>query len=164
MRGRRGSALVLCLLLVVTLFIMGMGFLSQHTSGRLASRRAVLAAQARELARAGLENARAKLNCDLKFPPRGEAGESYVYCETLQDIGQGVPVGSYEVTLDMDLMAPPYEILKVESLGWVGTRQLPEAYHRLSAEIDVATRDRGNPALTNPRLGQWLNFWDQGGP
>lgn len=158
MSRRRGSALVLCLMLVVTLFIMGMGFLGQHTSGRLASRRAVLAAQARELARAGLESARARLNCDIHFPPQGETGQSYRYSEAVGE------QGFYEVALDRDLMAPPYEILRVQSLGWVGSRQLPEAYHRLSAEIDLAVRDRLQPANLNPNLHQWLNFRDQGAP
>lgn len=164
MRGRRGSALLVCLLLTVTLFVLGMGFLSQHTSARLASRRATLAAQSRELARSGLDNVRAKWCSDIQFPPAGSAeGRRYVYSEMVYAADGVTAVGSYEVTLDAGLMAPPYEVMRVWSLGFVGSRTAPESSMQIYAELDVARQDRAVPAQPNPMLGQWVNFVEQPG-
>ena len=164
-RGRpRGSALLLSLLLIAALFLLGLGFLGQHTQARLASRRTVLSAQSRELARAGLESCWTRLNHDLKFPPLTQAPERlYTYSEALLDVDD-TPLGHYEVTIDASLAAPPYEILRVRSLGFIGNQEHPEAYHLISAELDLAPFDRSSPSQPNPQLHQWLDYWDQGGP
>jgi hypothetical protein len=161
---RRGSALIICLLLISALLILALTFLSQHASESQATRRWTLAHQARELARAGLEDARAKLAVDIRFPPPSPANSTvYVYSEDFYANDGTTLLGTFEVEIDSALQAPPYEVLRLRSRGWIGPRQEPTAIYELRAEIDIAQENRNGNGAVNPGLWQWTQFSDLGG-
>lgn len=161
---RRGSSLVLSLLLIGLLMMMGLAFLGQHGAGRQSSTRFAQSLQAKQLARAGLEEVRARLATDLNYPPQPQAWSlPYTSTEDVLDNDGITLLGYHTVTVDASLMAAPYGVLRVTSVGTVGDHQVALAVHTLYAEIDVYPRNRSNPAQVNPMLYRILSYQDWGG-
>ena len=155
---------MMCLLLTSLLMVMGLGFLAQHSSSRQSVGRQLLSSQAKEIARAGLEDARLKYSLDWNFPPPGtDVNTPYVYSENVYDTDQSTILGYYTVTLDSSLIAPPYQILRLTSVGVLGNHGSNTAYRRIDAEIDTSPQARSNPANPNPRLGTLINYREDGG-
>lgn len=138
-RSRRAFLLIMALILIIILVVMGFGFLGSRVGQYQSTGRAVNAAQARAIARAGIEDARAKLNLDIGFPPPPGAGQpSFTYVEDLQDMS-GAAVGFYRVRFDWSkAYEAPYFVLSLTSTGYLGPRTAPVAQHTYRAYIDVS--------------------------
>lgn len=154
---KSGFLLIFCLLLGALLCILTLGLLSQQQLGRGSARRLGDFMQARCLAEAGLDNARMKLDKDLRFPPRlAPECPVFSFSQACYDLDQRV-VGYYKVEIDYRLLAEPYYLLKVRSEGWLGEASQPRASCRLRAELDASPMDRTNPIQPNPNLYETLN-------
>ena len=153
---QRGSTLVAALLVSVVLLLAGMGFLGQRAAQNRAVNGALLNAQARALAEAGLEDAIQKLSKDNRFPPFNADGQTvFTYQETAPDVS-GNPLGQYQVTVDVTYQRPPYSIIKLISIGQVGPSNGPwQATAQLESELDVAPRVRGATTV-NPNFFKLL--------
>lgn len=104
-----------------------------------------------------MEDARAKLNHDLKFPPGGAKGqETFTYSEDVSDF-DGRLVGEYTVTLDLTFRHEPYRLVTIHSTGRIGGRQDPVATRSFQAEW--SGRDRTSPPV---EAGSLCNFVDLG--
>lgn len=134
---RRGTVLIVVLLVTLILFSLGVGLLGKRTLQYKGAYQNSLAVQARALARAGLEDVRAKLHHDYRFPPQSdEGGKSFSYTEEVQDLG-GTVVGSYTVDIDLSLVTPPFKILRVTSVGTAGAMGSPSARCKMYGEIGL---------------------------
>ena len=143
--GRRGSTLVMALLLSSLLLVVGTANLLEHRARYSARAAAALSVQAEALARAGLEDFRAKLERDPDFPPHDDVTATvFSYTESVDG------VGGYQVTCDLSLAAPPWQLLQVTSVGWVGRPDSPQAQWALRGEVDLSPVVRGTTS-DNPR-------------
>ncbi|MEW6278573.1 MAG: hypothetical protein AB1758_08135 [Candidatus Eremiobacterota bacterium] len=161
---QRGVMLVVALLICTTLLVLGIGFMSQRVLQYRGAYRAGETSQALALARAGLEDARLKLERDFRFPPpAGDDQNVFTYTERLLDMDDVTEVGRYTVTVDVTQKGAPYWILRITSVGSVGPPTDPVARHKLYAEIDVSSTVRGDPATPNPELFDFVQVLDLGG-
>ena len=150
LRRKGGSSLIAVLMLITVLFILGIGFLSQKSNQYDESTRQLEAAQARQLAQAGLVDCGLKLAKDRTFPPT----PIFTYNEELGD-------GSYSLTVDSTLSKAPYWILQVNSEGWLGDREHPHGHYLIYAEMDMSRQLRSNSSLANPDFHHWVHYADQ---
>lgn len=160
---RKGFVLAACLLLTVVLFVMGAGLLGSRGGQYRAAVEAAEASRARALAEAGLEDARAKLEKDLSFPPPGgQDQKQFSYTEFVTDFGSTEPLGGYVVTVDTRMASKPYQVIRVTSLGFLGAAQAPLATRRISVEVDMSVENRLTGAPPNPNRGRYVNYRDEG--
>lgn len=160
---RRAFLLVMALMLVVLLLVVGLAFLGQKALQYRSASQTQLNVQAKALAEAGLEDFRLKLERDLDFPPMAEDGGSYAYREEVK-VGSTV-VGSYAVTIDNSYSSLPYGIVVVTSLGEAGSSsQQAVARRALRIEVDIARKQRDDPALDNPTYRKVTSYQDLGSP
>lgn len=142
---RRGSTLVLALLIAALLLVVGTANLLEHRARYSARAAAALSVQAEALARAGLEDFRIKLERDPDFPPRDDVTHTvFSYTETIDG------AGAYQVTCDTSLAGSPWYLLQVTSAGWVGRSEEPQAQWVLHGEVDLSPVERGT-TNDNPR-------------
>ncbi len=159
---RNGFALPTSLLLLIVIFVLGVGFLAKRISSYRGAVAAQTSSQAKQAALAGMEDVRVKLDKDYNFPPESGPGqELFTYSESLNDLA-GTSVGGYRVTVDRHLQKLPYAVIRVRSEGWSGLANEPKAQHRIYAELDVSQLERGTNT-PNPNLYRWIN-WLDGGP
>lgn len=150
---KRGVVLILALLGIALLLLLGMGLLGSQVARFRAATRAAEASQARQMAIAGLEDARLKLERDIAFPPAPTLGQTrFSYSEDLT-LPDGSPA-SYTVTVDLSYLKAPWFAYRVTSFGGVGPRDKPVTVHTISAEMSV------DPA--SPRNYKWLRWEDVG--
>lgn len=154
--SQRGSSLVATLMLLTLLLLVGMGVLGSSVQKRRAQADQVLLAQARQLARAGFEEAMLKLNKDIDFPPAGGDDQTeFRYSEEVADF-DGTVLGRYDILIDTCRELPPYQVIRIVSVGSVesgGTwSNLPRSRFTLSAVLDVSPTVRGT---TNPNPNYW---------
>ena len=171
MRGHRAFLLITVLLLCVILLTMGLAFLGSRNSLYSATLQAGLAAQARALARSGLEDARVKLNKDLKFPVEGGTGQNfYVYTEEAFDGGPN-PIGSYRVEVDSTYCHPAiytpamYHIVSTGFSFSGGTEKAIRASHTYSTYLQVIPAYGTSPWYSTVYpVGHWeyMRFEDEG--
>jgi hypothetical protein len=158
MKGRRGSVLVLVLLLTGLFLIMGAGFLSQRISQNKAARSGVGMLQARALAEAGIQEAVAKLSKHRDFPPKADfTHRHYSYSEEVLD-RNGKSFGWYTVTIDTTLSGSPNWILRLSSTGYLGDRSRPTAKASLVGEIDLCPFQRPDTRVPPRRLSNLRTF------
>ena len=167
-KGKAGAILVFALLLSALLLVLGVGFISQRgleygSVSELQDR-----AQARQLALAGMEDARVKLEKDPFFPPAGGFNQqNFTYSEDVRDPeDSGRMLGLFTVALDLSRKEEPYRIVRIQSVGQVVDRRAPDApirsTYRIYAELDVASFARGGAlGESNPRLYQFINWREQ---
>ena len=158
---KRGFALVVSLLLLLVVFVLGIGFLGKRIALYKEALSSRSAGQARMAALAGMEDVRVKLEKDVSFPPLGSADqEVFSYSENLLDVS-GNTVGGYKVTVDKRLQRFPYAVVRLTSVGWSGSSASPTAQRRIYAELDVSSLERGtsNP---NPNFFHLINWLDSG--
>jgi type II secretory pathway pseudopilin PulG len=135
--SRRAAALVLTLFVVAIIFVAGLGFLSRSAADYQAAARAGSATEALAVAEAGLQDALAKLQRDLQFPPPSSNDQAvYAYQDTLENSG-GEVVGSYEVVVDRRAFVLSEEILVIRSTGRLGDPTDPKARRTVEIEIDM---------------------------
>lgn len=141
MVGRRGSALLMALLVGTMLFVAGMALAFQYRADYQNWTFSSRWGQARALAEAGLEDFRAKLERDPDFPPYLDIRQ------TVFEYWQAVPPqGGYQVRADISLRKEPWQLILVRSQGTLESGLTVS----LEGEFDVSTSVRGNPALVNP--------------
>jgi type II secretory pathway pseudopilin PulG len=163
LQRERAFLLVMVLFLITILSVMGCGFLESRASQYQSTGKSVLAAQARALAMAGIEDARAKLATDVGFPPVQGANQNlFTYKETMLDSTNTTTVGSYTVTVDStNVGLAPYFLLAITSVGQTttGTSSLTST-HTYRAYVDVSPIVVPAPS---PTYFQIVNFVDLGG-
>ena len=153
---RRGSTLLVVLLILVVLLLLGMAFLTQQTHLYGAANQAQSAVAARAIAESGLEDARAKLEKDVDFPPQADPSQMiFTYSEILTDITDTNPVGQYTVTIDQSKVEDN-GIIMVTSVGRLSGDS--QAQRVLYGEIDLS-----GDILTNPKFYRYVHFEDRGG-
>ncbi len=154
--GRRGSTLLVVLLVLVILLILGMAFLTRQTHLHGAANQAQLSVAARAIAESGLEDARAKLEKDVDFPPQADpTQQSFTYSEDLTDITNTDPVGQYTVTIDLS-KKEKNGIIAITSVGRLSKDT--QIQRVLYAEIDSS-----GDLATNPKFYRYIHFEDRGG-
>lgn len=168
-RSQNGIMLVLALFLMGIFLIMGMGFLQQRVGQNRAAVAALNEVQARAAARAGIEDAMAKLTKDFRFPPKWDGTQKeYTYSELLKDV-DGEVVGGYTLSIDSRYDAGQYWLYRITSQGIAGPPASPSARCTLHTELDVSTIERPlgggwfPPQLPNPHFFE-LFFIRQGEP
>ncbi|NDD30164.1 MAG: hypothetical protein EB084_18055 [Proteobacteria bacterium] len=163
---RRGSALVLALLVGIVLLLLGLGLLVMQSRAYDEARLLREHAQAGLLARAGVKSAMLRLMRDRRFPPRLGGRTVYGYTETLPDPDNpDIPVGTCSVTIDVSRRgsasraAPnaaatylyPWYTLRVRSVGAIADANgRIRASRALQAEIDVSPAQRGQLPVYHP--------------
>lgn len=156
-------ALVMTLFLLVLLSVTGLLFLSIQTTQRDETHQLMQAEKARQLAHAGLEDARQKLTQNYAFfDTLADGQQVFTYVERVSDVGEESP-GGFEVTVDLRQSKRPFFLVQVSSVGMVGDLGRPAAMRRLMQEIDVSPWDRSDTSLSNPDLFRVLWSQDLGG-
>lgn len=159
---RRGFILVMCLLLCIFLFLVGLGFLGLKSDQYRSVGQAQLSIQAQALAEAGVEDFRLKLDRDPQFPPQTAENGLYTYRENLVAGGQNR--GTYTVSVDSTYASYPYFLLLVTCTGEVGSSaQGAVARRAYRCEVDVAPFTRSAQTVPNPDFRRVLNVQDLGG-
>lgn len=157
---RRGSALIAVLLLLGFLMVLGMALLGKQTYHLRAATRASDAEAALELALAGLEEVRVKLDKDLRFPAlRGTDQFTFSYREEVFDVDGGPSVGFYGVRIDRRWEEEPYAVWLIRVEGILGSLDNPRARRVLQATFDRAETRQGNP---NPNYFDFIDITDHG--
>ncbi|MBX3167536.1 MAG: hypothetical protein KF760_08985 [Candidatus Eremiobacteraeota bacterium] len=155
----RASTLLASLALVALVLVLGLAFLTRRSADYQIASLQLHRAQARALSLAGLEDARAKLDHDLNFPPPLELTQkTFHYAELVYDLDEVGILGSYEVTVDQTYNTDPYRIITVESNGMSGFPS--RASYRVQAEIDASPRVRGGTA-DNPDYWKVIRLVEQ---
>ena len=137
---RKGFLLVFALMLTVLITIIGFGMLSAFKGNYAASRASLESIQARNLARSGMVDVRAKL-ARYPFFPSGVGDEQKVfsYSEIVRDF-DGKEIGSYKVSVDRSYRDSHHVVL-VESTGIAGQTEGNSARHTLYGELHTIDGD-----------------------
>jgi hypothetical protein len=162
----RGFILVLTLMLCTLLMVLGMGLLGSRSAQYRGAAGDLLAAEARALAEAGLEDARVKLDKDLFFPPPTSAEQlEFSYQEAVSAQDDGTVVGFYRVVLDLSRLESPaapdvghpslYLVTSTGSLGPDPTKPLARVTLRMEVDVDEGTRPF-NPPTRPFRVTDWV--------
>ena len=148
--------LAMCLLLATLLLLVVLGMLGARGPHQEAAASHRQHLQALSLAQAGLEDFRAKLAKDIRFPPPPSPSQpSFSYSEGVYDVDDQW-VGSFQVRVDLSLNQAPYSVFRVTSTGVLGSADRPRATARLRQEIDNSLQDRSDPTQPNPKRHQVL--------
>jgi len=140
---RRLGFIVPALLLVAVFFVLCLGILSKQPIRNSGALQALARQQARQVALAGIDEARLWLATEPSLSPLNTD-----FTGQVEDPDSGL-VGSYVVTLDYRWAGSPYGIVQVESEGILGTMASPQARYRLSVTVDI-TDPLGNPDYLKP--------------
>jgi len=155
---RRAFSLPLILMLSIVLLLLGLGFLNKRVSQYRGAYQTTYSLMALQLAKAGMEEARVKLEKDRDFPPQsGLDQKAFSYTEVLLPDEE-----SYTVTLDLSLREKPFSIIRITSVGTSGPMDRPRARRVLKAELDVSEFLRGDPSQPNPDYFELVNWQDLG--
>lgn len=161
-RRPRAFLMVTVLVLGGILLTMGLAYLTGLVKRQQTTSQMVLDLQAQELARAGLEEVRVKMNLDLHFPPRGAVGqEVFSYSESLRS-PEGSLLGYYDVDLDRSYLGSGYEVLIITVTGRLPSPQDLQktlARHGLRAYVEVHRPESGP---IGPHFWQVVRFQDLG--
>ena len=150
---KRGSSLVAALLLIALMLALGIASLTQRVHQNRAAASATQAAQARQLAMAGIADVQAKLQFDLNFPPDRETMLSYT--EQVLTLDNSNVIGFYTVTIE-GRYAPAFETLRVTSVGRLGDDpEDPLARASIRADFDLAEDRGGSPNTDYFRWRAW---------
>ena len=135
---RRGFLLVLSLFLCLLVVIIGLAYLAVKQGEYAAGQAVVAHAQAKNIARAGMEDLKAKLSKD-EFFPTGVGDEQLVfsYSEEITAISDPSLSGSYRITVDRTHKAD--DILVLVSVGTVGPVEHPRGRYSVYAELDITS-------------------------
>ena len=158
MKPIRGGFLLITTLMVAILIFLVCGAMVHRRSRQYeAANNQVAGAQALALAEAGLEDARVKLNKDADFPPFGSEDQLiYSYIEPVFDLDGTTPLGSYEVIVDMRRREPPFQIVRLTSVGTCGQTANPLATSTVTVELDIAQQLRSDFTLPNPNYFKFI--------
>jgi hypothetical protein len=160
---KKGSVLIASLFLTIILMILGMAFLAVKASQYKKSTMRKDYALVNSIARAGMEDARIKMEKDQDFPPPGDDDQKvFSYWEIFYDIDGITILGTYCVTIDSTMAAAPYQIVKITSIGFAGPLEKPVVKKKIEAELDIAQKMRTNPNVANPDYFKLVNWQESG--
>lgn len=182
---RRGSVLVLSLLVGTVLLLLGFGLLLMQSRAYDEARMLRDHAQAGLLARAGVQSAMLRLSKDARFPPRLGGRTTFTFSETLTALDGG-KTGRYTVTVDVSNRAAPASAdpraidtyrypgftVRIRSTGQVtGNDEQVRASRTVDAEVDLSPTRRGTAPTfadddvvnTNPGYFRFMRWEDGGG-
>ena len=109
---KRGFLLITALLIIIILMLIGMGFLGSQAARYRAALRSAESSQARQLALAGLEDARIKMELDENFPPKGALNQdTFSYSEKLTITSTPSVNGTYTVIINATFATDPAAVL-----------------------------------------------------
>ena len=163
MRNRRGFMLILALFLLIAVVLTAMAFVGTRGLRYQEATRAVSHRKALALARAGIEDARVKLEKDSAFPPPGGLEQKiFTYQEEVTDLAKPDKVGSYMVAVDTTWCKDPYGVIVITSTGSTGDPDFPEATAVVRAELDVKPVNRVTGAAPNPNLYKFIRWTEEG--
>ena len=157
-----GMMLISTLLISALLVVLGMAYVGKRADQLKANFRTQESCRALEMARAGLESVRVKLDKDPEFPPVSQPGQVFSYSEPVYDLDETALLGRYEVTIDGHYLIAPYQLLRVRVLGTVEANGLVTAKRTILGEFDMAKYLRTNHSLPNPHYYDLVNFQDMG--
>lgn len=141
---RRGVILILVMILILTLFVMASAFLTTRTREREVVRSARDVFQAHQLAYSGLESVRVRLLNDYDFPPLREfTQEVFKFSEEVMDYDNTGSIGRYQIYCDRRWAAPPYNLLRVTSVGQVGDADGNPVRHKMIGEFNMLPGSKG---------------------
>ncbi len=145
-QNRRGVLLVLVLILVATLFVMAAGFLSTKSREREAVLMTRDSFQAQQLAYAGLETVRVRLQNDFNFPPAsmGPLQEVFKFTEIVRDYDDTEDLGRYQIFCDRRWVDSPFWVLRVTAVGQVGDADGNPVRHKIIAEYNMEPGKKGD--------------------
>jgi Tfp pilus assembly protein PilX len=161
---KRGFLLITSLMITVILLLLGMGLLGSQSSRYEASKQSVYTSQARQLALAGLEDARIKLELDVNFPPPPGPGQvRFSYSESLELPYDPPVAGTYTVTVDMTHADDTGAYIVVTSVGSVGRPTEPVGQYRLRGEIDnqFSGRPNNSHGIQRNRFFRYTHIQDE---
>ena len=147
---RRGSALLIALLIAIVIFVAGIALVFQFRSDYQQRFQSAQWVQVLALAQAGLEDFRVKLERDPNFPPLSDVEQTvFEYTEQI------APEGGFQVSSDTSLRRNPWQLVLVRSRGYLGTSNSPTLVVALEGEFDVSAVQRGTTS-PNPKAFQFL--------
>lgn len=137
---------MLVLLLVSTMFVLAAGFLSMKTRERETVTQARDSFQAHQLAYAGLETVRVRLQNDFNFPPAtmGPLQEVFKFSEVVMDYDGSKVLGKYQIFCDRRWVDAPYEVLRVTSVGQAGDKDGNPIRHKIIGEFSLLEGEKGD--------------------
>lgn len=160
---RKGSILVAILMLSLILFILGMSFCAIKGLQYRKSSLRLNSSLAGAIARAGMEDARIKFEKDQDFPPPGDDDQKvFAYTEYFYDNDGKMLLGCYSITVDSTMAEPPYQIIRITSIGFAGPPGEPSAKKKIEVELDIAPKLRNSPTTNNPNYFKFINWTESG--
>ena len=148
---RTRGFLVAALLIIMVFFIVAIGILTKQPNRRLAAFQTHYQVQAREIALAGIDDARLRMLGNIQHTTNN------VTYDRVLSSPDGVEVGVSHVRLDYSWRDPPYQVLLIESEGVLGDPVDPRAIYRVQATIDLKPEARTGGG-DNPRLFQVIRW------
>ncbi|MBS2038305.1 hypothetical protein JST97_25200 [bacterium] len=151
----RRAFIVPALLVVAIFMVLCVGLLSRQPMRNLGAMQSQYQVQARQVALAGIEEARLRL--------AGDSAQTLTNTTFSRDLSEagGAPVGSYLVNIDSSWCEEPFCVLRVESEGFYGAAIKPQARYVLRVTLDV--RPELAPNKLNPDYLQLLR-WQESVP
>lgn len=161
----RGILMISALMICAVLLLVGMGLLGSQAARYEAAKQSTYISQARQLALAGLEDARLKLEMDVNFPPPpGPEQHSFSYSEVLETDPSSYQ-GTYSVLVDMTYANDdPGRYITVTAIGTVGPPIQPIAQYRMRAEIDnqlTPARPGNSDGIAKDRFFRYTHIQDE---
>ncbi len=144
--------LIASLLVGTLLLVLGLAYLGKRADQMRAASRDQEATRALQIALAGLESVRVKLDFDPEFPPTQNG--QFAYSENVTDLDGLTLLGSYDIVVDAYFNAGPYRLLRVTSEGLVIENGQVLARRTVLGEFDMS-QSRG-------RYYDLVNFQDLG--
>ncbi len=147
--------LIQALLLIALLLVFCLGLLGRQPLAYSGAKQTSKMLQARQLALAGVEDIRVKLERDYQTRQLGQV-RSVNYVE---DVFNGSEtIGSYHVTVNQELQDTPFELLQIECEGLLGKdRQHPESRVVISTLFDLRKENRQGPG-NNPNYFRFIEW------
>lgn len=150
-------AFIIPALLVISVFmVLVIGLLTKQPLRNLGAMQTLYQIQARQVAVAGIEEARLRLAGDIN-QSISNTTLSFEVCEA----GTTTPLGSYLVVLDASWAVAPFRVLRVESEGFFGPSVKPLARYVIRATLDA--RPLLSPGNRNPKYLHVLR-WQESVP
>lgn len=150
---KRAFLLIIVLLLSSLLCLLAIAYLTRTAETHRTGASVMDQEQAYQLALAGLEGARVRLDKDQSFPPIGPGQEVFSCLEAVYGT-DGTVAGHYQLTVDGRWRTAPYFTLRVSAVGLLGEPSQPQARRHLWAELDL------NP--THSSYFQFVHTRDEG--
>lgn len=135
--------------------------MSRQPLGQAGSKQYRLGLQAQQLALTGIEEMRVRLDRDYRWRDLGDT-QAVSFLEQVLDPVDSSLVGHYRIQLNQKWQEEPYQLLRLESEGMVGSADRPTARYVIKATLDIRpfARPGSDQSVANPDFFQWVD-WDE---